>query len=136
VLPHNGIDYAASYGTPIISVADGVVANFGWMGGYGNRIEIRHNERYGSQYSHMSAYADGLRIGDRVAQGDIVGYVGSTGYSTGNHVHFSMTEYGNYVDPSAIDVPAGEPVPESDLAVFLQLVEEMQQRLEAIESHA
>lgn len=124
VLPHDGVDYAADYGVPIISVGEGVVARYGWSGGYGNRIEIRHNERYGSQYSHMSSYVKGLRVGDRVSQGQVIGYVGSTGFSTGNHVHFSMTEYGSYVDPSNVDAPAGKPLDEQYRPAFDLLVAE------------
>lgn len=128
VIPHNGVDYAAPYGTPIIAVADGIVSNQGWMGAYGNRIEVKHGDRYGSQYSHMSAYAE-LQIGDPVKQGQVVGYVGSTGYSTGNHVHFSMTERGNYVNPDTVDVPDGEPIPEELKDEYLSHVEELKTRL-------
>jgi len=129
VMPHNGVDYAAAYGTPIISVADGIVSKSGWMGAYGNRIEIKHGDRYGSQYSHMSSYA-GLAIGTHIKQGDIVGYVGSTGASTGNHVHFSITDRGSYVNPETIDVPDGEPVPEELREEYLAMV---QLRLEQLE---
>lgn len=130
-IPHNGVDYAAAAGTPIISVADGVVTRLGWQGAYGNRIEVRHNERYSSQYSHMSAYVKDMKTGDRIAQGEVVGYVGSTGLSTGPHVHFSMTERGSYVDPGKIDVPDGEPVAEEDREEFFKVVE---QRLAQLDS--
>jgi len=130
VMPHYGVDYAANYGVPIISVADGVVSKMGWMGAYGNRIEVRHSERYTSGYSHMSAFVTGMHVGDRIKQGQVVGYVGSTGASTGNHVHFSMTEYGNYVDPSLVDVPDGDPVPEDKQEDFLQAVQKMKEFLQ------
>ncbi len=123
VMPHNGVDYAAAYGTPIISVADGIVSKSGWMGAYGNRIEVKHGDRYGSQYSHMSSYA-GLAVGTAVKQGEVIGYVGSTGASTGNHVHFSITDRGGYVNPETIDVPDGEPVPEALKTEYLQMVQE------------
>lgn len=124
VMPHDGIDYAADYGVPIIAIGDGVVTKMGWNGGYGNRIEIRHNEQYGSQYSHMSAYVKGMKVGDRVRQGETVGYVGSTGYSTGNHVHFSMTEYGTYIDPSQVDAPDGDALDDAYLDSFGRQVSE------------
>lgn len=127
-MPHNGVDYAAAYGTPIISVADGIVSRSGWQGAYGNRIEIKHGDRYGSQYSHMSSYA-GLQVGEAVKQGQVVGYVGSTGASTGNHVHFSITDRGSYVDPQKVDVPDGEPVPENLRGEYLQLVSERMSQL-------
>ncbi len=134
VMPHDGVDYAAAYGTPIISIGDGTVAYTGWKGGYGNRIEIRHNEKYGSQYSHMSRYVKGLDVGDRVTQGQVVGYVGSTGFSTGNHVHFSMTEYGTYVDPATVDAPEGEALAEEYKQAFAVLVAEWQAQLDALTS--
>lgn len=129
VLPHDGIDYAAAYGTPIIAIGDGVVSRSAYAGGYGNRIEIRHNERYGSQYSHMSSYVKGLNVGDRVKQGQTIGYVGSTGFSTGNHVHFSMTEYGAYVDPALVDAPDGEALAEEFLEAFSVSVADWQAQL-------
>lgn len=131
VMPHNGVDYAAAYGTPIIAVADGIVSRSGWQTGYGNRIELKHGDRYGTQYSHMSAYVPGLSVGDAVKQGDVIGYVGSTGYSTGNHVHYSVTDRGSYVDPSSIDVPDGEPVSDQYREEFDAMVA---QRLSELES--
>lgn len=132
VMMHDGVDYAADYGVPIIAIGDGVVSRSGWAGGYGNRIEIRHNERYSSQYSHMSSYVKGLGIGDRVKQGQTIGYVGSTGFSTGNHVHFSMTEYGAYVDPTRVDAPEGEALAEEFMEAFLVNVNEWQDALASI----
>lgn len=132
VMPHDGVDYAANYGVPIIAVGDGVVTKMAWTGGYGNRIEVRHNERYGSQYSHMSAYVKGMRVGDRVKQGETVGYVGSTGFSTGNHVHFSITEYGSYVDPTTVDAPKGKAVAPEHQEAFAVTVAEQLSALEEI----
>lgn len=132
VIPHDGVDYAADYGVPIIAIGDGVISKMGWNGGYGNRIEIRHNELYGSQYSHMSGYVKHMRVGDRVKQGDTVGYVGSTGYSTGNHVHFSMTEYGTYVDPSSVDAPDGEALDDTFMGSFGRAAENWSKRLDEL----
>lgn len=129
VMVHDGVDYAADYGVPIISIGEGVVSRSGWNGGYGNRIEIRHNERYSSQYSHMSSYVKGLSVGDRVKQGQTIGYVGSTGFSTGPHVHFSMTEYGKYIDPTTVDAPEGEALAAEYLPVFQESVKKWQEQL-------
>ena len=132
VLPHNGVDYAAAYGTPIISVADGIVARMGWDGAYGNRIEIKHGDRYGTQYSHMSGFVSSMKAGDPIDQGQIVGYVGSTGYSTGNHVHFSITDRGSYVNPNKVDVPDGDPVAEEYLEEYKGVVQKWLYELESI----
>lgn len=132
VLPHDGVDYAADYGVPIIAVGDGVVTKMAWTGGYGNRIEIRHSERYSTQYSHMSAYVKGMSVGDRVQQGETIGYVGSTGYSTGNHVHFSITEYGSYIDPSSIEAPKGKSVAEEYREAFNVAVQELRRQLDEV----
>jgi len=129
VMPHDGVDYAADYGTPIIAIGDGVVSRSGYVGGYGNRIEVRHNERYSSQYSHMSSYVKNLHVGDRVKQGQTIGYVGSTGFSTGNHVHFSMTEYGKYLDPAQVDAPDGAPLGDEFFGAFRTSVAEWQAQL-------
>jgi murein DD-endopeptidase MepM/ murein hydrolase activator NlpD len=131
VMPHNGVDYAAAYGTPIIAIGDGIVSDMGWMGAYGNRIEVKHGDRYGSQYSHMSSFVSGMSVGDKIEQGQVVGYVGSTGYSTGNHVHFSITDRGSYINPDTVDVPDGEPVSEENRKEFFTLVEERLLQLES-----
>lgn len=133
VIPHNGVDYAAATGTPIIAVADGIVSRQGWQTAYGNRIELKHGDRYGTQYSHMSAYVTGLSVGDAVKQGEVVGYVGSTGYSTGPHVHYSVTDRGNYVNPEKIDVPDGEPVQDGLKEQYLQEVSSWKDQLASIE---
>jgi murein DD-endopeptidase MepM/ murein hydrolase activator NlpD len=98
--PHRGIDYAASIGTPVMSVADGVVVQRSWTGGNGNLVQIRHANGYVSSYAHLSRYADGLRVGDRVEQKQVIGFVGQTGLATGPHVCFRIQKNGKYVDPS------------------------------------
>ncbi|HEX8275955.1 MAG TPA: peptidoglycan DD-metalloendopeptidase family protein [Longimicrobiaceae bacterium] len=109
--PHHGIDYAASSGTPIRAVGDGVIAKAGWGGGYGNVVEIRHRSAYSSRYAHMRAFAPGIRPGVRVRQGDLIGYVGSTGLSTGPHLHYEFHENGRPINPSSIKYLTGDPVP-------------------------
>ncbi len=105
--PHPGIDYAAPYGTPIFAVADGVVEFRARAGASGNLIRVRHSGGYTSHYAHLSNFARGLNVGDKVRQKEIIGYVGSTGLSTGPHVCFRVKKNGQYVDPMRIAKPAG-----------------------------
>jgi murein DD-endopeptidase MepM/ murein hydrolase activator NlpD len=116
--PHPGIDYAAPHGTPIWAVAEGVVEYRARAGASGNLIRIRHSGGYTSHYAHLSRFAEGLSVGDRVEQKQLIGYVGSTGLSTGPHVCFRVKKHGNYVDPMRIRSPAGSPVDEATLVVF------------------
>lgn len=120
--PHHGIDYAASTGTPIRAVGDGVVAKAGWGGGYGQVVEIRHSRGYGSRYAHLSRYGAGIRAGARVKQGDVIGYVGSTGLATGPHLHYEFHSNGRPVDPNTIRSITGDPVPSRYRARFRGVV--------------
>ena len=112
--PHHGIDYAAPRGTPLWAVADGKVIYRGWAGGFGNLIKVRHDNDYISYYSHLSRFANGLEVGQRVQQKQVIGFVGSTGLATGPHVCFRVAKDGKFVNPSRVPTPAGPPVP-SDL---------------------
>jgi len=105
--PHPGIDYAAPYGTPIFSIGDGVVEFRARNGASGNLIRIRHTGGYTSHYAHLSSFARGLNVGDRVKQKQVIGYVGSTGLSTGPHVCFRMKKNGQWVDPLRMAKPSG-----------------------------
>lgn len=116
--PHLGIDYAAPTGTPIWSVADGVVTGAGWMGGSGRAVKIRHNHGYETSYSHLSRIAPGIRPGVRVRQRQVIGYVGATGLATGPHLHYGMKIHGRAINPAAVRLPAGDPVPRKYLAQF------------------
>ena len=116
--PHPGIDYAAPHGTPIWAVADGVVEYRARAGASGNLIRIRHMGGMTSHYAHLASFAKGLKVGDRVSQKEIIGYVGSTGLSTGPHVCFRVKRDGTYIDPMKISGPAGDPVAISRQAVF------------------
>ncbi len=99
VRPHLGVDYAAPMGTPIKSVADGVVIWKGWIGGYGRTVKIRHKGGIITQYAHMSRYARGLRVGQRVKKGQVIGYVGMSGLATGPHLDFRIKVHGRFVNP-------------------------------------
>lgn len=111
VRAHHGIDYAASQGTPIRAVGDGVIQKAGWGGGYGNVVEIRHQRGYASRYAHMRGFAEGIRPGTRVRQGQLIGYVGTTGLSTGPHLHYEFHMNGRPVNPASIRYLTGDPVP-------------------------
>ena len=115
---HPGIDYAAPRGTPVYSVADGTVEYKAKAGASGNLVRIRHPGGYTSHYAHLSRFEHDLRVGDKVEQKQVIGYVGSTGLATGPHVCFRVKKNGEYVDPMKISSPAGEPVGETELAHF------------------
>ena len=111
VRPHTGVDYAAPAGTPVVALGDGVVAFRAYKGGGGNTIKIRHNSTYETAYLHLSKYAKGLKVGQYVKQGDVIGYVGSTGASTGPHLDFRVWKNGTPVNPLTLESPSAEPVP-------------------------
>jgi murein DD-endopeptidase MepM/ murein hydrolase activator NlpD len=104
---HTGVDWATPYGTPIFASGNGVVEVAGWEGGYGNYVKLKHNNGYETAYGHMSAFAKGLEVGKRVRQGQVIGFVGSTGQSTGAHVHYEILVNGRFVDPMRIKLPRG-----------------------------
>jgi murein DD-endopeptidase MepM/ murein hydrolase activator NlpD len=108
--PHHGIDYAAATGTPVRAVGDAVVRRAGWAGGYGNLVELGHTRGYSTRYAHLHRFASGIRPGVRVKQGDIIGYVGSTGMSTAPHLHYEFHMDGRPVDPNTIRSITGDPV--------------------------
>lgn len=120
---HEGVDYAAPSGTPISSVADGVITFAGWSGGYGRLISIKHDEVYSTMYAHMSRFAKGLKKGDRVAQGDLIGYVGATGTATGPHLDFRMKRNNVFIDPQTVlTKQEGRMLEAAEAQAFAQLV--------------
>ncbi len=120
VRPHLGVDYGAPTGTPVIAVATGTVVSAGRSGGSGNMIRLRHTNGYETYYLHLSAFAGGVRRGARVAQGQVIGRVGSTGLSTGPHLDYRMRKDGVFVNPllEHRKLPPGDPVPDEHLAAF------------------
>lgn len=118
VRPHPAIDYAAPSGTPVKAIGNGVVTFRGWGKGAGNYIVLKHFNGYESMYLHLQGFAKGLNKGGKVQQGDVIGYVGSTGYSTGPHLDFRMKQNGKYVNPNALMTPRAEPVAKKDIANF------------------
>ena len=127
--PHRAIDYAATIGTPVMAVGDGTVTFAGWNGGFGNYIDIHHNDVYATQYAHLSAYGKGIKYGAKVVQGQVIGYVGSTGWSTGPHLHYQIKKHGTLVNPMDIELPAGDPVPEEKKAEFEVIMRGLDERL-------
>lgn len=115
---HTGVDWASPYGTPIFASGNGVVEKVGWEGGYGKYVRLKHNNGYETAYGHMSAYAKGIEPGKRVRQGQVIGFVGSTGLSTGAHVHYEILVNGRFVDPMRIKLPRGRSLEGSLLAGF------------------
>lgn len=116
--PHYGVDYAAPTGTPIRAVGDGRIIRIGRAGGSGKMIKIKHNATYQTAYKHLSRYGKGLRRNSMVKQGDVIGYVGSTGLATGPHLHFEFYENGRYVDPLGKKFPKENPIAKTKLAEF------------------
>lgn len=118
--PHYGVDLAAPTGTPIKAAADGVVTQVGWSGGYGRMVELDNVGAYSTRYGHMSRFVPGLRKGDRVTQGQIIGYVGSTGEASGPHLHFEIRVHDKPFDPLRVALPDSSPLPKKLLAGFQQ----------------
>lgn len=118
VRPHTGVDYAAPKGTPVMTIGDGVVTSVKYEGAGGNTVRIRHNSVYSTAYLHLSRYAKGLKAGQRVRQGEVIGYVGSTGRSTGPHLDFRVWKNGTPINPLKMDSPPAEPVKESNRPAF------------------
>jgi len=107
---HPGIDYAADVGTSVLATADGVVLRVGWAGGYGRLVEIRHKNGITTRYAHLSGFAKGMRAGNRVSQGQTIGYVGMTGLANGPHLHYEFRDHGQPRNPLAVDYGNGDPI--------------------------
>ncbi len=117
-LPHTGIDFAAQRGTPVRAVGDGVIAEAGWNGGYGKAIDLKHDATYMSRYAHLDSFAAGIHNWVAVTKGQIIGYVGSTGRSTGPHLHFEFYKDQQSINPLSVDVPAEETIEPALQRVF------------------
>ena len=126
---HKGVDFGAPSGTPIFAAGDGILEKVGWLNGYGRYILIRHNSTYKTAYAHMSGWAKGIRRGARVNQGQIIGYVGSTGNSTGPHLHYEILINGKQVNPLKVKMPSGKPVNFKDKKAFLKIIQKIKQEI-------
>ncbi len=119
---HTGVDFAAPRGTPIYAAGDGAIDYIGRKGGYGNYIRIRHNGEYSTAYAHMKGYASGMKSGKRVRQGQVIGYVGTTGRSTGPHLHYEIIKNGQKTNPMRVKMPSGKRLKDTELANFKEMI--------------
>jgi murein DD-endopeptidase MepM/ murein hydrolase activator NlpD len=125
---HKGVDFAAPRGTPIYAAGDGVVERASRNGGYGKYIRIRHNGSLKTAYAHLNAYGKGISTGKRVKQGQIIGYVGTTGRSTGPHLHYEVLKEGKQMDPAKLKLPQGEKLKGNNLTVLTNHIKEIDLR--------
>ena len=130
VRPHTGIDYAAPRGTPVMAIGDGTVIERGFQGSGGNTVKIRHNGTYTSAYLHLSKFGEGIRRGASVRQGQIIGYVGSTGLSTGPHLDFRIWKDNQPINPLTMDSPPAEPIRQDLLPGYLEYANQWKNALE------
>ena len=134
VQPHTGVDYAAPKGTPVMTIGDGVITSMKYEGAGGNTIRIRHNSVYSTAYLHLSGYAKGLKVGQRVRQGQVIGYVGSTGRSTGPHLDFRVWKNGTPINPLKMDSPPAEPLKKENMDDFTQTWKSYQHEIDLIQA--
>jgi murein DD-endopeptidase MepM/ murein hydrolase activator NlpD len=125
---HRGVDFAAPTGTPIYAAGDGVLTYAGRKGAYGNYIQIRHNDEFSTAYAHMSRFADGVKKGSRVRQGQVIAYVGSTGRSTGPHLHYEVLQNGNQINPMSIKPQTANRLVGAELERFRRQIEVIEAR--------
>ena len=122
---HSGVDYAAPAGSRIYASGDGVIKRAQWAGGYGKYVVIRHNSEFSTGYAHMSNFARGIKPGVRVKQGQVIGYVGSTGRSTGPHLHFEIIKNGKKIDPLKVKAATGTNLSGAELNKFKEEVKKI-----------
>ena len=134
VQPHTGVDYAAPKGTPVMTIGDGVVTSVKYEGAGGNTVRIRHNSVYSTAYLHLSKYAKGLKAGQRVRQGEVIGYVGSTGRSTGPHLDFRVWKNGTPINPLKMDSPPAEPLKEENMKAFDEAAQKYRAQIDTIQA--
>jgi murein DD-endopeptidase MepM/ murein hydrolase activator NlpD len=119
---HKGVDFAAPTGTPVHAAGDGKVASAGWQNGYGNAVVLQHGATYSTVYAHLSRFATGIKPGARVAQGDVIGYVGQTGWATGPHLHYEFRVDNEQRNPMTIALPTAQPLPTAALGDYRERV--------------
>lgn len=134
VQPHTGVDYAAPKGTPVMTIGDGVVTSCKYEGAGGNTIRIKHNSVYSTAYLHLSKYAPGIKAGTRVRQGEVIGYVGSTGRSTGPHLDFRVWKNGTPINPLTMDSPPAEPIKAENKEAFEKAHEKYKAQITSIQA--
>jgi murein DD-endopeptidase MepM/ murein hydrolase activator NlpD len=129
VSAHYQIDYAAPVGTPVVATARGTVTGAGWEGGWGNIVRLRHDNGYATHYAHLSAFAKGVKKGTSVSQGQVIGYVGSTGWSTGPHLDYGMKLNGQPINPLSLKLPKGTPLAGSEMEKFQKTKKKYEEEL-------
>ncbi len=129
---HRGIDFAAPKGTPIFAAGDGIVEKAGWNGSYGRYIRIRHTGTYKTAYAHLSGINKKIKVGNRVSQGKIIGYVGSSGRSTGPHLHYEVLLNNRQINPMRVKLPSGRNIPNKDLKKYKSYVSDIMQKKTAL----
>lgn len=127
---HNGVDYAAPTGTPIMATASGTVKFSGWQNGYGNFVEIQHHSGYSTAYAHLSRFGKGVKVGQKVEQGDVIGYVGATGWATGPHLHYEFRVNRVPKNPLSITVAQAEPLDRVSIGEFKRVQLALDRRME------
>lgn len=135
VQPHTGVDYAAPKGTPVMTIGDGTITSMKYEGAGGNTVRIKHNSVYSTAYLHLSKFASGLKVGQRVRQGEVIGYVGSTGRSTGPHLDFRVWKNGDPINPLKMESPPAEPLREEHRAAFEAAAAKYKARIDTIQAH-
>ncbi len=133
---HRGVDFAAHTGTPIMSAGDGKIKKLGYLGSYGNYILVAHNSLYATAYAHLSRYSKGLRPGAKVKQGQVIGYVGTTGRSTGPHLHYEVHYKGSQVNPHNIKMPSQTNLKGASLAAYMTYIKTISAQLQLLRRNA
>ncbi len=133
---HRGVDFGAGIGTPIQAAGDGAVEQAGWNGAYGNYVRIRHNGEYSTAYAHMSQIASKLKVGQPIRQGQVIGYVGSTGRSTGPHLHYEILRRGTQINPVGVKFPTGRKLEGTEQAQYQRVLKGIDQQIAAAAAEA
>ncbi|MDA1284618.1 MAG: peptidoglycan DD-metalloendopeptidase family protein [Proteobacteria bacterium] len=131
---HKGVDFAAPSGTPIFAAGNGVIEFIGNNGGYGKYIRIRHDSTYKTAYAHMKSFKKNLYKGARIKQGDVIGYVGTTGNSTGPHLHYEIIKSGNQINPQKLKLPSGRNLNENELLKFNEVKNDIERKIEFMQA--
>ena len=129
--PHYGVDYGAPVGTPVRATASGVVLLAGWEGGGGRTVKLRHPDGFLTAYLHLSRFAKGVRPGARVAQGDVIGFVGASGLATGPHLDYRVQHRGRWINPASLREQPAEPIGAAEMASFLEARDQLREGLAA-----
>jgi len=134
VRAHKGVDYAAPMGSKIMATADGSVEFVGVQSGYGNVVVLKHDHTYSTVYGHMQGFAAGIKRGQPVKQGQVIGYVGMTGLASGPHLHYEFKRNGVQVDPQSAEVPLARPLPAAEKQRFAEQLSQLTQQTQLLNS--